>query len=232
MTKRIVKKIIQYGGVDLRRHNVATKTYYSIYKKYRDFTMIPEDLFIANLDLCNKFLAIEGDIVECGVWRGGMVAGISELTGPNKKIHLFDSFEGLPKAKDIDGKAALDWQKNTTSMTYYDNCTADESFANEAMKKTGHNNYQLYKGWFQDTLLLFSGSSISILRLDGDWYDSTKICLDRLFPFVTEGGVVIIDDYHTWDGCAKAVHDYLAEIKSPSRICQWENQVAYIVKKN
>jgi O-methyltransferase len=232
MAKEIVKKIIRLGGVDLKRYDKSLNTYDSLFKKYKGFTMISKELFISNLDLCGKFLKVSGDIVECGVWRGGMAAAMSELAGSNKRVHLFDSFEGLPPAKEIDGKAALDWQKDTISSTYSDNCNADESFATAAMKKTGHNNYRLYKGWFQDTLTSYEGSEISILRLDGDWYESIKECMDKLFPFVTEGGAVILDDYHTWDGCTKAVHDYLSEIKSPSRICQWNNQVAYIVKKN
>ena len=55
-------------------------------------------------------------------------------------------------------------------------------------------------------------------------------CLEALFPLVTQGGLVIIDDYYTWDGCAKAVHDYLSSIKSACRIRQFMNDVAYITK--
>ena len=74
---------------------------------------------------------------------------------------------------------------------------------------------------------------IAILRLDGDWDAySVKECLVKLFPLVSENGLVIIDDYYTWDGCSKAVHDYLSEVKSPSRVFQWKNQVAYIIRKS
>lgn len=232
MAKEIVKKIIQLGGVDLKRYDKAIDQYSSMYRKYKTFTMVPKELFISNLSLASKFLNVKGDLVECGVWRGGMIASISELAGSTKKAHLFDSFEGLPPVQEIDGKEAINWQKDKSSATYYENCTADESFAINAMNKTGHSNYRLYKGWFKDTLASYDGAEISILRLDGDWYDSIKICLEKLFPLVVNGGLIILDDYHTWDGCTKAVHDYLSEIKSPSRICQWSNQVAYIVKKN
>ncbi|MBL7870856.1 MAG: class I SAM-dependent methyltransferase [Cyclobacteriaceae bacterium] len=230
MAKAIVKKIIRLGGIDLKRYNKALPLYETYFNKYKDFTMIPKELFISNLELASRFLKVKGDIIECGVWRGGMVAGISELAGSKKRVHLFDSFEGLPPAQEIDGDAALKWQKDTNSDNYYDNCTADESFTIEAMKKASNKNYRIYKGWFNDTLDLYEGNPISILRLDGDWYESIKTCLDKLFPFVVEGGLIILDDYHTWDGCTKAVHDYLSEIKSSSRICQWNNQVAYIVK--
>lgn len=231
MAKRLIKKIARLGGIDISRYNRARDFYRTLYAKYQSFTMIPEENFISNLELSSNFLDVEGDIVECGVWRGGMTAALAELANAKKRIHLFDSFEGLPPAKEIDGKEAVAWQQDTKASTYYDNCTADESFAIDAMKKSGVPDYRLYKGWFQDTLSQYEGGPIAILRLDGDWYDSVKVCLDKLYPLVTEGGVIIVDDYYTWDGCTKAVHDYLAEHKSPARIYQWNNQVAYIVKK-
>ena len=100
------------------------------------------------------------------------------------------------------------------------------------MRIAGHTKFQLHKGWFNETLRSFESTPISILRLDGDWYESIKFCLVKLFPLVSSGGLVIIDDYYTWDGCSKAVHDYLAETKCNSRVRQWNNQVAYIIKKN
>lgn len=231
MANKIVKTIAGLAGVNITRYNKALDQYRLLFNKYKSYTMIPEETFITNLELCSRFLSVEGDIVECGVWRGGMIAAITELTELKKQAHLFDSFEGLPPAKPIDGKDALTWQKNTKGETYYDNCAADESFALGAMKLSGSNNYKLYKGWFQNTLDQYEEKPISILRLDGDWYDSIKVCLDKLYPFVTEGGIIVLDDYYIWDGCTKAAHDYLSEIKSPSRVHQWNNQVAYIIKK-
>ena len=194
--------------------------------------MIPKEHFVYNLELCHSIKKnITGDYVECGVWKGGMSAAISEVIDKTSHIHLFDSFEGLPEAKEIDGKGALNYQKNTQSETYFDNCSAKEEFAMEAMKLAKNDNYSVHKGWFQDTLAKYPKNSISILRLDGDWYDSVKVCLNTLFPYVAEGGIIILDDYYAWEGCAKAVHEYLAEIKSASRIHQWKGHVPYIVKK-
>lgn len=230
--KRIIKKFIQLGSLDVQRYNKSRVKYQLLFNKYNAFTMIPEDLFVCNLDLCSRFINIEGDIVECGVWRGGMTAGITEVLGLGRQIHLFDSFQGLPPAKELDGMEALNWQRDTTSPSYYDNCTADETFAQSAMQMTGHLHYKLWKGWFERTVPKYDGKKIAILRLDGDWYDSTKVCLVKLFPKVAEGGLIILDDYYTWDGCTKAVHDYLSETKSPSRIQQWNNKVAYIIKRS
>jgi hypothetical protein len=81
-----------------------------IYKKYRDFTMIPEGGFVQNLRLVESVRHISGCVVECGVWRGGMSAAMALLLGPDRTYYLFDSFEGLPPAKAIDGEAANHWQ--------------------------------------------------------------------------------------------------------------------------
>jgi O-methyltransferase len=145
---------------------------------------------------------------------------------------MFDSFEGLPQAQAIDGKEALAWQNNKDAPGYFDNCKAEQDYCIKAMNMAGATNFEVHAGWFQNTIPQYGDSPIAILRLDGDWYDSIMVCLEGLFPKVREGGVIILDDYYTWDGCAKAVHDYLSRGNSPSRIFQWKNQVAYIIKKN
>jgi len=196
--------------------------------------MVPERIFCDNLFLAEKYCQqLQGDIVECGVWKGGMIAGLSFLLGTQKKYYLFDSFEGLPDAQTIDGEEASTWQKNTTSSNYFDNCTADISFSQAIMNKTGA-PYEIKKGWFEDTLIPFSKSyqgEICLLRLDGDWYESTLIVLETLYPKVMKGGLIIIDDYHTWTGCSRAVHHYLDKISSSSQISESKNGVAYIIKK-
>jgi O-methyltransferase len=232
MTTAFIKKIFQHGGFDLKSFDKAQFEYSRLYGKYRDYTMIPKNLFILNLDLCHAFGRTEGAYVECGVWRGGMSAAVAEVLGGKKQIHLFDSFEGLPPAKEIDGIEALSWQKDTTSPNYFDNCAAGEQFAIEAMKLASHDKYQIHKGWFEKTVPGSVDGPIGILRLDGDWYDSIMVCLEELFPRVVEGGIVILDDYYCWEGCAKAVHDYLSRMKAPSRVFQWHDGLGYIVKKN
>lgn len=207
------------------------KHYRSLYKKYASYTMIPENYYEVNLKVAEKALKVTGEVVECGVWRGGMIAGIAELLGKERQYYLFDSFEGLPEPKEVDGEAAINWQKNTEGELYYDNCKAEIEFAEHAMKMAGA-PFQCVKGWFDQTVSGYSGGTIALLRLDGDWYDSTMVCLKNLFPKVATGGVIIIDDYYTWDGCSRAVHDYLSEMKSISRINSGAGKVAYIIKKD
>jgi O-methyltransferase len=194
--------------------------------------MIPYKVYLLNLALVETIIDIDGCVVECGVWRGGMMAGISELLGGEREYYLFDSFEGLPAAREIDGKAAIDWQNDTESPHYFDNCRAEERFAEEAMKKANAQNYKLFKGWFSNTLSAFAPTKrIACLRLDGDWYDSTMECLTHLFPLVEKNGLIIIDDYYVWDGCSRAVHDYLSKNELQEKIMQFQNSLAYIVKQ-
>lgn len=208
-----------------------------IYKKFRGFTMIDERTFIQNLALIETGKHVNGAIVECGVWRGGMSAGIATLLGPGRHYYLFDSFEGLPPAKEIDGPGAKAWQANTSGPMYFDNCTAEIDFAVNAMELAiggENNNVHIFKGWFKDTLVPSNlPQQINILRLDADWYESTMECLSSLFHLVAVGGIIIFDDYYTWDGCSRAVHDFLSKDKRSERIYQWpHSRIAYIKKIN
>jgi O-methyltransferase len=210
------------------------RRYERIFQKYRDFTMVPFENFVPNLEMCEKFKSIEGCVVECGVWRGGMSASMAEVLGSGRTYYLFDSFEGLPEAKEIDGTAALQWQKNKDAPNYYDNCKAEIEFARKAMSLSKADKVKIIKGWFNETLPSAAiDEPIAILRLDGDWYDSTIDCMENLYPKVSEGGLVLLDDYYYWDGFSKAIHDYLSKYKLPVRVNQWKNSnLYYIIKKS
>ena len=161
-----------------------------------------------------------------------MIAGIASVLGNEREYYLYDSFEGLPDAKNIDGSQAINWQNDKESPLYFDNCRADIAEVQKAMNLSGVKNFNIVKGWFDATLPSFpEQTKIAVLRLDGDWYESTMTCLENLYPMVVCGGIVIIDDYHTWDGCSRAVHDYLSRENLNDRICQWQNDVAYILKR-
>ncbi|MBL7701559.1 MAG: class I SAM-dependent methyltransferase [Ferruginibacter sp.] len=210
------------------------KFYTPIHKKYLQFTMVKRRDYIDCLKLVSRFKHINGSIIECGVWRGGMIAGIADVMGNARNYYLFDSFEGLPDAKEIDGQTAIAWQADKTSAGYYDNCKAEMEWAQKAIGLAGVTNKTSFiKGWFDDTVPQFKADEpIAVLRLDGDWYDSTMVCLDHLFPKVAEGGLIILDDYYAWDGCSKALHDYLSKHKRPERIVQAYSSGCYLIKKH
>jgi O-methyltransferase len=136
---------------------------------------------------------------------------------------MFDSFEGLPPPAIIDGGAALRWANNPEGPDYYDNCRATVDGVVAAAKQFGvTDQVEIVKGWFNETLPAHRPhiGPIALLRIDGDWYESVRTCLGTLYDAVVPGGFVVIDDYYDWDGCAIAVHEFLAERKYPHRIRQ------------
>ncbi len=111
--------------------------YLSLYFKYRNDTMIRPKPFVENLAIADSVLRhLDGAVIECGTWRGGMSAALMELGGPDRPYRFFDSFEGLPPAEEIDGKSANAYQKDTQSPSYHDNCTASIEQFKATLSKT------------------------------------------------------------------------------------------------
>lgn len=209
-------------GYDQRRRAI---THFAL----RDLTMVPRQDFIDNVLLARRGELVNGDLVECGTWRGGMSAAMAWAV-PGRHSVLFDSFEGLPDAKPIDGPTAVHW---STQVRDYDNCRAEQAWAVQAMERVGQSDFEIVKGWFEDTVPIWAKQQrpIAVLRLDGDWYESTMLCLEHLWPLVTPGGMVIVDDYYIWDGCSRAVHDFLSRLQAPERIERSAHGVAYLVRR-
>lgn len=206
------------------------RKYSLLYDRFKGFTMMSRWNYAKNLFLVDRFRNVPGVVVECGVWRGGMSAGMAAVLGPGREYYLFDSFQGLPAAKEIDGKEMLKWQAAKDAPGYFNNCSAEECFAREAMKLAGAPDAHIVKGWFKDTLPQFpKDREIAVLRLDGDLFESTMECLENLYPRVAKGGLIIIDDYCIWDGCAKAVHRFLAQRDLALKIRLYDNEVSFIV---
>jgi O-methyltransferase len=206
----------------------------SLHFKYRTRTMIPPKLYAENLALAAIVLQDEslkdGAIIECGTWRGGMSAGMVEVGGFDRNYYFFDSFEGLPPVAEVDGKAAKEYENSLSTP----GCAASLDEFKQTMSMTGcpPEKINAYKGFFESTLPGFSPPKIAVLRLDGDWYESTMICLEKFWDHVLPGGLILIDDYYVWEGCSKAVHDFLARRKAPESIRQGPiGRVAFILRK-
>jgi O-methyltransferase len=181
--------------------------------------------------LCNSYAiareiirnGIEGDFVECGVAGGSQVAAMAwanQIFSGNKTIHLFDSFEGIPLAGPNDNdQPGLGKITHDTSVPLEDllvssgvaACSLENVKRNMSRWGIDHQFLEFHKGWFQNTLPHIASSlkKIAFLRLDGDLYESTKVCLEYLYPRVVKGGFVVIDDWNLI-GCRKAVFEYLA----------------------
>lgn len=148
---------------------------------------------------------IDGDFIETGVWRGGscmlMKALLKEAGDTSRKVWLADSFAGLPPPKnDSDG-----WD---LSGHPYLRVTADSVRENFERFGLWDENVRLLKGWFHETLPSAPIKKLAILRLDGDLFESTKVALEALYDRVCPNGFVIVDDYHAWPGCRRAVDEF------------------------
>jgi O-methyltransferase len=205
----------------VKRHG-QRRVFGEIYNKYKNFTMIEKITYINNLFVVlDRVASTEGCVIECGTWRGGMIAGVADVLGPDRHYVLFDSFAGLPPAKEIDGPAAQAWQADKESPQYFDNCTASLETAERAMAMSRARHFRLVEGWFENTLPGFEPPSpIAFLRLDADWFESTMTCLEHLYRYMAPSGIILLDDYYTWDGCSRAVHHFLTKTDSNTRIHQ------------
>jgi hypothetical protein len=213
-------------GYLYRRFLTREASFHRLYRKYRNYTMIPSAMYVGNLHLAASIQDLRGSVVECGTWRGGMIAGIADVLGSERSYYLCDSFQGLPPAREIDGAAAQAWQADTASPVYHNNCTASEEDARGAMSLSRAKDFQIVKGWFEETLPTLRPQPIALLRMDADWYESTKCILENLAEQVVKGGLIIIDDYYTWEGCAVAVNEFAARHKWQIR--QSHHGVCYI----
>jgi hypothetical protein len=196
-------------------------------QRIEPFTMVPRDALVDLACLVQAVLAYEipGDFVECGVWRGGASLLMAELLRRagvrDRKVWMFDSFEGLPPPQEIDGEEALAYAQNTDSPWYHDNCRASVEEVQRLADAMGLAPYtEIVKGWFDQTLPACRRriGPIAILRIDGNWYDSVRCCLENLYDQVVEDGFVIAHTYYTYDGCALAVNEFLGERRLAHRV--------------
>lgn len=170
---------------------------------------------------------IHGDFVECGVWQGGnliLMQRLMDFYEENRNIYGYDTFDGMTEPNefdtDINDKKASNLMSNQNKIENSDTeniwCYSGlETVEKNFNKHTKNNNLKLIKGDVGITLKDNRNlpNSISLLRLDTDFYDSTKIELEVLFPLVVKNGVIIIDDYGHWKGQKKAVDEYIYKNK-------------------
>jgi O-methyltransferase len=162
---------------------------------------------------------IEGDIAECGVWRGGsmMTVALTLLTlgDTSRKLYLYDTFEGMSEPTEVD--KSLDGVSAAAQMNQENGkwCYASIEDVERNIFSTGYpkENIFLVKGKVEDTIPKTLPEKLSLLRLDTDWYESTKHELNHLFPLLDPEGVLVIDDYGHWQGSRRAVDEYFAEQK-------------------
>jgi O-methyltransferase len=165
---------------------------------------------------------IPGDVVECGVWRGGsMQAAARTLIAAGdtgRDLHLFDTYEGMPPPSDRDVRGHDDRTaeellaaESPEDSKVWAVATLDDVQQGFAQVPYPPERVHFVQGKVEDTIPGHAPEQISILRLDTDWYESTRHELEHLYPRLSPGGVLILDDYGYWEGAREAVDEFLAE---------------------
>lgn len=233
----ILKKIIQktanlFGYKIISHSNTISNTididrdedFVRIWNKCKEQTMTSKERMFALYKAVEYAVKYEvpGDFVECGVWRGGSAMLIAytlgELNAKNRKIYLYDTFEGMTRPTENDYSAL---NKNVSIVDKWEKeqkeghnewayASLSEVKKNMAQTKYPENNIIFIKGKVEETIPKIMPPNIALLRLDTDWYESTKHELTYLFPLLVKNGVLIIDDYGHWAGSKKAVDEYFA----------------------
>lgn len=238
--KRFGYKIINdidQEGIPLDIDDQKFREIYNLCKDYSICAVAPMFALYKSIEYLVKN-KIEGDFVECGVYKGGSAMLIAHtlqyLNQTNKKIYLYDTFEGmsLPTKRDIsiNGKYASELLNRGDKIVNQDWCFSPIEAVRRNMESTAYpkDNLIFVKGKVEDTIPRVVPNKIALLRLDTDWYESTKHELQHLYPILSHNGILIIDDYGYWHGARGAVDEYfnnnsvnlfLNRIDTTVRIC-------------
>ena len=218
---RIIQAVDRATGLPF---DVSTdKDFSRLYSLVNEFTMTGWERCYAAYRAVNYICScgIEGDIVECGVWRGGtcmlMASQLKNLGQTERDIYLYDTYRGMsePTTVDIgfDGMDAIKVHKNLQRAGYNKWAIATLPDVRANMQSVGYNSEKLHfvEGLVEDSIPRTRPEQIAILRLDTDWFESTYHEMQHLYPLLAPGGVLIVDDYGDWHGARKAVDQYLSE---------------------
>jgi O-methyltransferase len=194
-----------------------------IYERCRPFTMTSAERMYALYKAVEYVMRarIPGDFVECGVWRGGsgMIVALSLLKWGvrDRVIHLYDTYEGMSapsqRDKDVHGGDAQQMFEKIRRSDATGWCSAGLEEVRRNVLSSGYPeaNIIFVEGKVEETLPARCPRSISLLRLDTDWYESTYHELVHLYPLLQSGGVLILDDYGHWQGAREATERYFSE---------------------
>ncbi len=228
-----IKFLINRFGIDVVRYHSSKHDYFppdfdtqtiEIIKKVKPFTQTSVERLFA-LCQATQYISkhqILGDVVECGVWKGGSMMAVAltllALADSDRHLYLFDTFEGMTEPSSLDisieNISASHLLKNNSkedqnSVWCY--APLDQVKATISSIEYPLDKLHFVKGRVEDTLPVQAPERIALLRLDTDWYESTRHELIHLFPRLSPGGVIIIDDYGHWQGVRKAVDEYFHE---------------------
>ena len=223
-TMQSLVNLLGYEIVSLGIDSEVIEDAYEVIEKCKNYTMTSKERMYT-LSKAVEYIVnakIPGDFVECGVWRGGSAMVIAyvllSMKETDRKIWLYDTYEGMPKPTEedktiLDGESAINEWKKQKKGERNNWCFASLPEVRENMLSTGYpaKNLIFIKGKVEKTIPKTIPSKIALLRLDTDWYKSTKHELIHLYPIIIKNGVLMVDDYGHWSGSKKAVDEYFKE---------------------
>lgn len=219
--------VVQRAGSAHDPARLYGKDFLEVWEACRPFTMTSIErahgLYLAVNYIIDR--GLQGDFIECGVWRGGssmIMAHTLLRRGAERRLFLYDTFAGMSEPTDAD---VTDFSEQSTRAKWQsyaaeghnDWCYASLEDVQSNMAATGYPAALTHfvKGKVEETLPAASHGAIALLRLDTDWYESTRAEMELLYPSLVRGGVLILDDYGHWQGARKAVDEYLAAQAEP-----------------
>lgn len=226
--KTAIHKSFRAFGLDITRVRQEPQEYppdfrdeeTKIVKVVRPFTLTSAERIYALIQAVRYVSAnsVKGALVECGVWKGGSMAAVAmtllEMRDVTRDLYLFDTFEGMsePTGKDLDysGRQASRLLRDDPDIRC---ANAPLEGVKRLLLDSGYpkGKIRFIPGKVEETIPGGAPSEIALLRLDTDWYGSTKHELIHLFPRLSRGGVLIIDDYGHWQGAREACDEYFAQ---------------------
>jgi O-methyltransferase len=229
--KETIKGIVHRTGFDIVRYQPHKKPVnledltdreIEIVESVKPFTYTDDTRVAALMNAVGYITEykIPGNIAECGVWRGGSMMAVARTSmshaDSSRHLYLYDTFEGMPEPTEHDkrfsgesAKLLLDREPVGTGVW----CLASIEDVRTNMLSTGYPEEKVHfiKGKVEETLPSALPDQLALLRLDTDWYESTKHELIHLFPLLDSRGLLIIDDYGHWQGVRKAIDEYFSE---------------------
>lgn len=233
--KKIVKAALTRSGWDLeRRADREAQALADLSAADRDivsrvapFTMTSLERRASLLGAVDHIVKhrVAGDIVECGVWRGGSMMAVALALmargDTSRHLYLYDTFEGMSEPTEEDTNrvsgepARLQLDRAARDDAVWAVAGLDDVQANLASTGYPSDRIHFIRGKVEDTIPGTLPQRVALLRLDTDWYESTRHELQHLYPLLTRHGVLIIDDYGHWDGARRAVDEYFASSAEP-----------------
>ena len=233
--KKNVKKLFDNLGYDIHKKNTILDEFYrnelEIINSVKPYTYTTRERIFALIEAVRYVIKnnIPGDFVECGVWKGGSVMAMMKTlleVASEREIYLFDTFAGMTKPTDKDKiikpsllggtpgrdpRIFFEETKINDFSSEWGNATVEEVKKNLSRINFDMNKIHFVVGRVEYTIPEKSPREISLLRLDTDWYESTRHELTHLFPRLSKGGIVLVDDYWAWKGSKLATDEYFKQ---------------------